>query len=137
MAVTHTDPGGGRSHRDDEILAVLLARQAEFEAEVTELTEPVRAPGVQIQFGKRAGDHTSDAVLQMTRSVAASRLHQLLVEVERALEKLADGSYGECDDCAGHIPEERLQALPWAVRCAACSAPAKVSLLRAVQDARD
>lgn len=136
MAVTHTEPEGGRPRRDGEILAVLLSRREELRAEVAELTEPIRAPGVQVQFGKRAGDHTSDAVLQMTRSVAASRLHQLFVEVERAIEKLVAGSYGDCDDCGSPIGEERLSALPWAVRCAACSAPANVSPLRTLRDAR-
>lgn len=106
----------------DDIRAVLLDRRAELLAEVSELAEPVRAPGVQMQFGKRAGDHTSDAVLQMTRTVTAGQLSQLTHEIDRALEKLEESSYGLCDGCGSPIPAERLEALPWAVLCVACKA---------------
>ncbi len=106
----------------EEIAAALLARRAEIASEMRELAEPVRAPGVQMQFGKRAGDHTSDAVMQMTRVVAAGELSHVTEEIDRALEKLEDGSYGTCDACGGPIAPERLEALPWAVLCVSCKA---------------
>jgi DnaK suppressor protein len=112
-------PGGEEEQR---IRDALLARRREVTAEVTELAEPIRAPGVQVQFGKRAGDHTSDAVMQMTRSMAASELSHLTVEIDRALEKLDDGTYGTCDGCGEPIGAERLEALPWAVLCVSCKA---------------
>jgi DnaK suppressor protein len=37
--------------------------------------------------------------------------------VERALEKLDEGTYGSCDVCGSAIGAERLEAIPWAVRC--------------------
>jgi RNA polymerase-binding transcription factor DksA len=107
---------------DEETAATLRARKAELAGEVSALAEPIRAPGVQVQFGKRAGDHTSDAVMQMERSVAAEQLYHVSVEIDRALEKLADGTYGRCDSCSGEIAPERLEALPWATRCIACQA---------------
>jgi DnaK suppressor protein len=105
---------------DEEILAELLSRKADLSGEVTELAEPVRAPGVQVQFGKRAGDHTSDAVMQMERSVAAEQLYGLSVEIDRAIANLGDGTYGRCDSCGGEIAPERLEALPWATLCIGC-----------------
>jgi len=42
-----------RWRTQDEIRATLVARRAELDGEVAELAEPVRAPGVQMQFGKR------------------------------------------------------------------------------------
>jgi DnaK suppressor protein len=106
------------------IRSQLMGRRRELLAEVAELAQPVRAPGVQMQFGKRAGDHTSDAVLQMTRSVTAGQLSHLANEIDRALEKLEEGSYGRCDVCGGEIVPERLEALPWAVLCVTCKAAA-------------
>jgi DnaK suppressor protein len=105
---------------EDEVVAALLARRAELSGEVAELSVPIHAPGVQVQFGKRAGDHTSDAVMQMERSVAAEQLHHTSVEIDRALAKLAEGTYGRCDACGGEIGPERLEALPWATVCIAC-----------------
>ena len=109
----------------EEITASLLAHKAELAGEVAELAEPIRAPGVQIPFGKRAGDHTSDAVMQMQRSISASQLHHMSLEIDRALAKLADGSYGICDVCGVEIAEERLEALPWATLCVVCKASAR------------
>ena len=110
---------------DEELKAALLAHRAELAGEVAELAEQIRAPGVQIPFGKRAGDHTSDAVMQMQRSISASQLHNMSLEIERALAKLADGTYGVCDVCGTAIAEERLEALPWAILCVNCKASAR------------
>jgi DnaK suppressor protein len=41
-------------------------------------------------------------------------------EVERALKRLADGSYGRCSDCDETIPTARLHAYPAAARCIRC-----------------
>ncbi len=111
----------------DDIRQTLLARRAELDGEVAELAEPVRAPGVQMQFGKRAGDHTSDAVMQMQRTISAGQLHQLSLEIDRALSKLADGDYGVCDSCGEPIADERLEALPWATMCIRCKAAGTAS----------
>ena len=46
------------------------------------------------------------------RSIAAS-----LAEVTRALEKVADGTFGVCDVCGVAIPVERLEARPFTARC--------------------
>lgn len=43
---------------------------------------------------------------------------ELLDEVEHALKKLDDGSYGISEDSGAPIPLERLDALPWARRTA-------------------
>ena len=51
-------------------------------------------------------------------------LVQLLSEnreqVERALERLAEGRYGTCEDCGDEIPTERLRFRPEATRCVPC-----------------
>jgi DnaK suppressor protein len=104
----------------DEVIALLRARRDELAGELAELAEPVRAPGVQMQFGKRAGDHTADAVLQMTRTVTAGELQHVAIEISRALEKLEERTYGVCDDCKQPIAPERLEALRWATRCVNC-----------------
>lgn len=110
----------------DEIRAALIAHKAELDGEVADLAEPVRAPGVQIQFGKRAGDHTADAVTQMQRSISAAELNQMSIEIDRAIAKLDDGTYGICDGCAEAIVSDRLEALPWATMCVACKSAGKV-----------
>ncbi|MGA2528201.1 MAG: TraR/DksA C4-type zinc finger protein [Acidimicrobiales bacterium] len=106
----------------DELTALLKAHREELSAQLSELAEPVRAPGVQMQFGKRAGDHTADAVLQMTRTMTAGQLRQVAGDIDRALQKIEETSYGLCDVCGRPIGDERLEALLWATRCVSCQA---------------
>lgn len=40
--------------------------------------------------------------------------------VKAARERIEDGSYGECENCGGDIPFERLKAQPTAERCIRC-----------------
>ena len=53
-------------------------------------------------------------------SQAAALMQQssaTLVQVEAALERIADGSYGYCEICGAPIAEGRLEARPWTPYC--------------------
>ena len=70
-----------------------------------------------ISFGKRVGEGTSIAVDRLAQVAAHDQLQVTRADVVRALAKLDDGSYGECDACGRPIPPGRLEARPWAVLC--------------------
>ncbi|HSE98335.1 MAG TPA: TraR/DksA family transcriptional regulator [Blastocatellia bacterium] len=40
--------------------------------------------------------------------------------IEEALERIADGSYGECLNCGEEISPKRLDAIPWTPHCIKC-----------------
>ncbi len=40
-----------------------------------------------------------------------------LREVEEALARIEEGTYGTCAVCGREIPQERLEAMPWATLC--------------------
>jgi RNA polymerase-binding protein DksA len=42
---------------------------------------------------------------------------QTLAQIDRALARLDDGTYGSCERCGKQIAEERLRARPWATLC--------------------
>ncbi|MFY9939582.1 MAG: TraR/DksA family transcriptional regulator [Silvibacterium sp.] len=46
--------------------------------------------------------------------------HQQLTLVRQALNRVQDGSYGECVQCGAEIGAKRLEALPWTPRCIDC-----------------
>ncbi len=46
--------------------------------------------------------------------------HQQLTLVRQALNRVQDGSYGECVQCGTEIGAKRLEALPWTPRCIDC-----------------
>jgi RNA polymerase-binding protein DksA len=41
----------------------------------------------------------------------------VLREIEAALQRIEDGTYGTCDVCGKQIEEERLEAIPWTRLC--------------------
>jgi RNA polymerase-binding protein DksA len=44
----------------------------------------------------------------------------VLTEIDAALKRIADGTYGQCTNCGTQIPEERLEARPYATLCIEC-----------------
>ena len=100
-----------------EIRAVLERARDELRTEIETLTAAPRDPMAAVSFGKRVGEGTSQAVERITQVDAAKKLDAKLGNVERALEKLDEGTYGSCDVCGDPIGDERLGAIPWAVLC--------------------
>ena len=45
---------------------------------------------------------------------------QRLLQIEDALRRLDEGSYGRCANCAGPINPRRLEAVPWTRFCIDC-----------------
>jgi DnaK suppressor protein len=104
------------------IRRALEAERDELEAQLAELTKAPRDPMAAVSFGKRVGEGTTQAVERITQVDAAKHLDAKRRDVERALEKLDEGTYGTCDRCGGAIARERLEAIPWAVLCVTCAA---------------
>ena len=52
-------------------------------------------------------------------------LQASLDEVDAALQRLVDGTYGSCVDCGQPIPDQRLAALPASARCIECQSTAE------------
>ncbi len=46
---------------------------------------------------------------------------KLIEEIDDALERIEDGTYGICEGTGEPIPKERLKAIPWARYCVACA----------------
>jgi len=105
----------------DDVRALLLDKRTDLLARMAGISAAPSDSGG-ISFGKRVGDGTSIAVERLTQVAAHEQMLSQLAEVERALEKLDEGSYGRCDVCGGEIPPGRLEVHPWAVRCVACAA---------------
>ena len=45
---------------------------------------------------------------------------EIVREIDAALERIDAGTYGICVNCGEPIPEERLDAVPYAVLCLSC-----------------
>lgn len=96
--------------------AGLRVRLAELRDSEAELRRPPER-GSNIGFGKRIGDGTNEAISRFNEVGVAGSLDALEGRVTRALAKLAEGSYGVCDECGEPIPVGRLRAAPESVFC--------------------
>lgn len=64
-------------------------------------------------LGSETFERSKDLALRDNETV-------LLSQIEHALDKIQNGSYGMCDVCGSSIGNERLEALPWATACVHC-----------------
>ena len=72
-------------------------------------------------FGKREEEATESFELERRLALEKQILDQL-AEVEHALAKFENGTYGLCDNCGQLIDPARLEALPQANLCLSCKA---------------
>jgi DnaK suppressor protein len=110
-----------RAAEDEGIRARLEERRRTLEEEVRTLSEHDPAESANLQFGKRIGDGTAYAIDRMTGAYQARTLYQTIVQIDAALDRLRDGTYGTCQGCGAAIPAERLEAVPWAALCVGCA----------------
>ena len=73
--------------------------------------------GSALGFGKRVGDGTIEAVDRLNQIGVGRQLESRLERVDRALEKVEDGTYGICDVCGEPIDPRRLRAAPESSTC--------------------
>lgn len=94
----------------------LLARErARIEAALAELAEPAGEEEADV-FDE--GDAAGEIVEEEIDEALSAPLQEELAAVERAEERLAEGSYGLSIESGEQIPEGRLRLMPWAERTA-------------------
>jgi RNA polymerase-binding protein DksA len=54
---------------------------------------------------------------------------RMLEHVEEALNRIEEGGFGTCIDCGKKIPSQRLEAIPYALRCVPCEEEHERSVL--------
>jgi DnaK suppressor protein len=92
--------------------------QAERARLLDEMAETVQTPG-QMTYGSQAA--AASHVFEQQRDLALrDRARQHLEQVDAALARLDEGTFGTCLRCRKPIANERLGALPWAAHCIDC-----------------
>ncbi len=81
-----------------------------------EATRPV-IDEVHVGYSTHQADDASDVFEQSKNETVHEQLEWLLSEVEHALGKFEDGTYGLCEVCGRPIGDGRLEALPTARYC--------------------
>lgn len=100
----------------------LRARASELRAEIR-TTLQRSAEESHARIAELARDVEDDAFSNLIVDLNHAEIQRDAAElgrIDRALLRLADGSYGTCQDCGGPIASERLQVEPTAARCIRC-----------------
>lgn len=101
----------------------LLTKKEELERSIAALTEahPTPVSSTEAHEGPNdTQDVTTDFLeTQQEQSIMVNQ-QALLTLVNNALQRLEDGTYGQCLQCRQPIAPKRLEALPWAERCVIC-----------------
>ena len=98
----------------------LLAKQKELQGDVGGL-EQSQAFDVDPSAPDQGVGDFEDAAVDENQLVDMQSIERnenaLLADVRTALKRLDEGTYGTCIVCGQPIPEKRLEAIPWALRC--------------------
>ena len=75
-----------------------------------EVTAPDEAKG----YSQHSADEGTDDFVKSVSLEVTNKEFGVLRQIDRALEKIADGTYGICDISGEEIPMKRLEAIPYA-----------------------
>jgi len=70
--------------------------------------------------GQDIGDQTISSIIETLRNTLQDTELGEYKRIVNALQKIEDGTYGECIDCNKEIAPKRLRSYPNASRCVAC-----------------
>jgi DnaK suppressor protein len=109
-------PAGDRK-RYDVLSRMLLDRQAEIKTRLRSLREAFPATGTLVKDEEEQS--MQDFVVQMDLALVEME-SETLRQINHALQRLDEGTYGVCEECDENIAEARLRALPFAELCRDC-----------------
>jgi DnaK suppressor protein len=100
-----------------------------FESKLREHKESIESTAQSLREQGRdsqpldSADLADKAVLSYQREMhfnQSTQGHSHLALIEKALGRIADGTYGDCVSCGKAIGLKRLEAIPWTPRCIDC-----------------
>jgi len=102
----------------DKLKARLENQRAELQAELASFeVEPNNGMG----YSTHPADDGSIATEQASDLALRRNTERLLYQVERALFRIKEGSFGVCRECGKPIDHARLEAIPYTRLCIDCA----------------
>ncbi len=103
----------------------LLAEKDNLEKEVA--SYKAKDPAFDNRLSESYDDDISEMEGHDRVAATENELRLRLEEVDEALKRIVDGTYGKCANCGQEISIERLEAMPTAKYCASCQETKKVT----------
>src|SRR5258708_24887926 len=103
--------------KNEDIAKDLKTRLSELTGRLAEIDSELRKP-LSADSEERATDLENQDALEGIKNSEIQEVHQ----IQGALRRIAEGTYGVCVQCGADIDPKRLEALPIATRCISCAA---------------
>jgi len=97
---------------------MLVKMRGELVHEIARRSKATTEPGAQ-----DIGDVLDSVSEERTREldmILTDREKRKLLQIDDALDRIEDGTYGQCEECGVKIPKARLKVLPFAKFCVEC-----------------
>lgn len=108
------------THEKNQFRQQLQTLRARLLGDVKELEAEALRPTGALSGSATDDPGTSEAAEEVARTLLVSE-ENLLNEVNAALDRLAQGTFGQCEQCGRAISRERLEAIPYARTCIRCA----------------
>lgn len=92
----------------------LEAMRAELTKHIAGAQEMVKAPEEGKGYSQHQADEGTDDFDRRVNIQLTAQEEETLRQIDRALEKIEEGSYGVCDVSGDEIPIKRLEVIPYA-----------------------
>ena len=128
-ATTPTAPKREKAPVLDKFLQEQVALLEQERQTYTEQAEALKAEADQlaqemepgdIQFDEESGEGGTMNIDRERDLALSAQARAAVDEIDHALAKITNGTYGTCENCGQPIPKARLKALPYARLCVAC-----------------
>jgi DnaK suppressor protein len=119
---------GTSTQRREDLRRFLLERRHALQRQIDESLATYRI-GEQRMTEESIGDTEDQAVRNHSGDQHLSLLearNRTREQLDEALRRLEEGSYGRCQTCGSQIQEGRLKAIPFALRCRDCQEQAEI-----------
>ncbi|GLW67666.1 molecular chaperone DnaK [Actinomadura rubrobrunea] len=107
---TNVDDGAGARALDDAAAREVRRR----------LEEEQRSRAAQLAVLEKAVEQTPLEQVEASDYTRMDNLRHSLAEIDDALRRLEEGTYGRCEGCGQTIPAGRLEILPYVRYCVRC-----------------
>ena len=109
-------------NRDSELKKLLINKKLGLLTEVKKAMGDKLEVDVRMTFDllKDNPDKSVDELLKHIDARIMGNKSEEIDDIDTALHKLDDGSYGVCEECGEEIPVKRLDAVPSASYCVSC-----------------
>jgi len=108
----------------DELKAKLMEEKKALEKELSAIAKPTGTPGVyetkHDEIGESQDENATEAEEYSDNFALENNLEKQLKEVNNALGRMKNGTYGACDNCGTQLSLDRLRAYPAARKCIQC-----------------